>query len=158
MEIFLDTCHQPWPWPHSPLADKWRAARIAVLVGGGCVVVGGWSPEAGQWAVEGRATGAGAGAGAAVQRTRKDRVTGSRSWNSLTTTTRTLSWSFMRLWPWCWRRWRIFWVNPWRISAQVLELALCQVHRPVSEPLLELRAPLVRHLLQVAEPAPRPSL
>jgi len=29
------------------------------------------------------------------------------------------------------------------------------VHRPVSEPLLELRAPLVRHLLQVAEPAPR---
>ena len=38
---------------------------------------------------------------------------------------------------------------------QVFELALCQVHRPVSEPLLELRAPLVRHLLQVAEPAPR---
>jgi len=37
---------------------------------------------------------------------------------------------------------------------QSLELALCQVHRPVSEPLLELRAPLVRHLLQVAEPAP----
>jgi len=37
---------------------------------------------------------------------------------------------------------------------QVLELALCQVHRQVSEPLLELRAPLVRHL-QVAEPAPR---
>jgi len=33
-----------------------------------------WSPEAGQWAVEGGATGAGAGAGAAVQRTRKDRV------------------------------------------------------------------------------------
>jgi len=29
------------------------------------------------------------------------------------------------------------------------------VHRPVSEPLLELRAPLVRHLLQEAEPAPR---
>jgi len=29
------------------------------------------------------------------------------------------------------------------------------VHRLVSEPLLELRAPLVRHLLQVAEPAPR---
>jgi len=29
---------------------------------------------------------------------------------------------------------------------------LCQVHRPVSKPLLELRAPLVRHLLQVAEP------
>ena len=55
----------------------------------------------------------------------------------------------MRLaaWPWCW--WR------WRISAQVLELALCQVHRQVSEPLLELRAPLVRQLLQVPEPAPR---
>jgi len=105
------------------------------------------SPEAGQWAVEGGATGAGAGAGAAVQRTRKDRVTGSRSWPSLTTTARTLSWSFMRLWPWCWRRWRIL--------AQVLELALCQVHRPVSEPLLELRAPLVRQLPQVAEPAPR---
>jgi len=32
-----------------------------------------------------------------VQRTRKDRVTGSRSWTSLTTTARTLSWSFMRL-------------------------------------------------------------
>jgi len=29
------------------------------------------------------------------------------------------------------------------------------VHRPVSEPLLALRAPLVRHLLQVAEPARR---
>jgi len=29
------------------------------------------------------------------------------------------------------------------------------VHRQVSEPLLELRAPLVRQLLQVAEPAPR---
>ena len=29
------------------------------------------------------------------------------------------------------------------------------MHRPVSEPLLELRAPLVHHLLQVAEPAPR---
>ena len=41
-------------------------------------------------------------------------------------------------WRWCWRR--------WRISAQVLELALCQVHRQVSEPLLELRAPLVRQL------------
>jgi len=50
-------------------------------------------------------------------------------------------------WPWCWR--------PWRILAQVLELALCQVHHPVSEPLLELRAPLVRHLLQMAEPARR---
>ena len=33
-----------------------------------------------------------------MQRTRKDRVTGSRSWTSLTTTARTLSWSFfMRL-------------------------------------------------------------
>ena len=32
--------------------------------------------------------------------------------------------------------------------------ARCQVHRQVSEPLLELRAPLVRQLLQVAEPAP----
>jgi len=39
----------------------------------------------------------------------------------------------MRLWPWCWRRWRIL--------AQVLELALCQVHRPVSEPLLAAGAP-----------------
>jgi len=73
--------------------------------------------------------------------------TGSRSWTSLTTTARTLSWSFMA-WPWCWRRWRIL--------AQVLELALCQVHRQVREPLLELRAPLVRQLPQVAEPAPRP--
>ena len=29
------------------------------------------------------------------------------------------------------------------------------MHRQVSEPLLELRAPLVRQLLQLAEPAPR---
>jgi len=29
------------------------------------------------------------------------------------------------------------------------------VHRQVSEPLLELRVPLVRQLLEVAEPAPR---
>jgi len=50
--------------------------------------------------------------------------------------------------PWCWRRWRIL--------AQFLELALCQVHHQVSDALLELRAPLVRQLLQVAEPAPRP--
>jgi len=67
-------CHQPWPWPHSPLADERRAARIAVLVGGGRVEVGGWSPEAGRWAVERRVTGAGAGARAAVHRIRKDRV------------------------------------------------------------------------------------
>jgi len=46
-------------------------------------------------------------------------------------------------------------------ALQVLELALRQVnrqeHRQVSEPLLELRAPLVRplELLQVVEPAPR---
>jgi len=45
-------------------------------------------------------------------------------------------------WPWCWRR--------WQISAQVLQLALCQVHRQVSEPLLELRAPLVRQLSAAA--------
>jgi len=40
---------------------------------------------------------------------------------------------------------------------QVLELALRQVNRQVSEPLLELRAPLVRplELLQVGEPARR---
>ena len=50
--------------------------------------------------------------------------------------------------PWCWRLWRIL--------VQVLELALWQVHHQVSEPLLELRALLVRQLLQVAEPAPRP--
>jgi len=37
---------------------------------------------------------------------------------------------------------------------QVLELALRQVNRQVSKPLLELRAPLVRPL-QVVEPAPR---
>ena len=88
-----------------------------------------------------------------MQRTRKDRVTGSRSWTSLTTTARTLSWSFMRLalvlaaladlrckfLSWRWRCVR------------------CQVNRQVSEPLLELRAPLVRplELLQVGEPAPR---
>jgi len=39
-------------------------------------------------------------------------------------------------------------------AMQVLELALRQVNRQVSEPLLELRAPLVRPL-QVVEPAPR---
>jgi len=40
---------------------------------------------------------------------------------------------------------------------QVPELALRQVNRQVSEPLLELRAPLVRPLemLQVVEPVPR---
>jgi len=38
-------CHQPWPWPHSPLADERRAARIAVLVGGGRVEVGGPWPH-----------------------------------------------------------------------------------------------------------------
>jgi len=39
-------------------------------------------------------------------------------------------------------------------AMQVLELALRQVNRQVSEPLLELRAPLVRPL-QVVVPAPR---
>jgi len=34
-----------------PLADERRAARLAVLFGGGRVEVGGWSPKAGQWAV-----------------------------------------------------------------------------------------------------------
>jgi len=34
-----NTCHQPWAWPRSPLADERRAARIAVLVGG-CRVIG----------------------------------------------------------------------------------------------------------------------
>ena len=34
-----------------------------------------------------------------MQRTRLDRVIGSRSWTSLMTTARTLSWSFMRLAP-----------------------------------------------------------
>ena len=38
-------CHQPWPWPHSLLADKRRAARIAVLVGTGRVEVGGPWPH-----------------------------------------------------------------------------------------------------------------
>jgi len=136
------------------LADERRAARIAVLVGGGRVEVGGWFPEAGQWAVEGRATGAGAGAGTAMQRTRKDRVTGPRSWTSLTMTARTLSRSFMRL---------------ALVLAALADLRCkflswrcvrcqCQVNRQVSEPLLvELRAPLVRplELLQVGEPAPR---
>jgi len=42
-------------------------------------------------------------------------------------------------------------------ALQVLELALRQVNRHVSKPLLELRAPLVRplELLRVVEPAPR---
>ena len=38
-------CHQPWPWPHSPLADERRAARIAVLVVGGRVEIGGPWPH-----------------------------------------------------------------------------------------------------------------
>ena len=38
-------CHQPWPWPHSPLADERRAARIAVLVSAGRVEVGGPWPH-----------------------------------------------------------------------------------------------------------------
>jgi len=137
------------------VADERRAARIAVLVGAGHVEVGGPWPH-GPLADERLPLGSqslsvvaalrsaggllrrGSGqlkvgllvlglarAGAAVQRTRKDWVTtGSRSWTSLMTTARTLSWSFMRLWPWCWRRWRIL--------AQVLELALCQVRRPVT--------------------------
>ena len=63
------------------------------------------------------------------------------------TTARTLSWSFMRL----------ALVLAALADLQVLELALRQVNRQVSEPLLELRAPLVRplKLLQVVEPAPR---
>ena len=38
-------CHRPWPCPHSPLADERRAARIAVLVVGGRVEVGGPWPH-----------------------------------------------------------------------------------------------------------------
>ena len=105
-----------------------------------------WSPEAGQWAVEGRATGAGASAGAAVQRTRKDRVAqldlldDDRAHVVLELHAPGLG------------------VGGAGGSAmQVLELALRQVNRQVSEPLLELRAPLVPPLeiLQVVEPAPR---
>jgi len=88
-----------------------------------------------------------------MQRTRKDRVTGSRSWTSLTTIAHTLSWRFMRL---------------ALVLAALADLRCkflswrcvrcqCQVNRQVSELLLELRAPLVRplELLQVGEPAPR---
>ena len=156
-------CHQPWPWPHSPLADDRRAARIAVLVVGGRVEVGRPWPHSlladerlplGSQSLS--VVAALRSAGGLLRRgsgqlkvgllvlglVREQQCnapvrTGSRRWTSLTTTARTLSWSLMRL-AWCWRR--------WRISAQVLELALCQVHRQVSEPRLELRAPLVRQL------------
>jgi len=92
------------------------------------------------------ATGAGAGAGAAVQRTRKDRVAqldlldDDRAHVVLEIHAPGLG------------------VGGAGGSAmQVLELALREVNREVSEPLLELRAPLVcpLELLQVAEPAPR---
>jgi len=83
-----------------------------------------------------------------VQHTRKDRVTRPRSWTSLMTNARTLSWSFfMRL--------ALVLAALLADLSASLELALCQMHRQVSKPLLELRAPLIRHLLQVAEPAPR---
>jgi len=117
-------CHQPWPWPHSPLADERRAARIAVLVGGGRVEVGGpWphSPLAGERLPLGSQSlsvvaalrsavgllrrGSGQlkvgllGLGLAREQQCNTPVrTGLRSWTSLTTTARTLSWSFfMRL-------------------------------------------------------------
>jgi len=79
-----------------------------------------------------------------VQRTRKDRVA---QLDLLDDDRAHVALELHAPGPWFWRRWRIL--------AQVLELALCQVHHQVSEPLLELRAPLVRQLLQVAEPAPR---
>ena len=74
-----------WPMSGAPLG----LGSQSLLVVAALRSAGGLLPEAGQWAVEGRATGAGAGAGAAVQRTRKDRVIGSCSWTSLTTTART---------------------------------------------------------------------
>jgi len=49
-------------------------ARPDAAAAAGALRPAGWSPEAGQWAVSGRATGAGASAGAAVRRTREDRV------------------------------------------------------------------------------------
>jgi len=116
-------CHQPWPWPHGPLADERRAARIAVLVGGGRVEVGGpWphSPLADErlplgsqsLSVVAALRSAGGllrrGSGqlkvgllvlglAREQQCNAPVRTGSRSWTSLTTTARTLSLSFMRL-------------------------------------------------------------
>ena len=86
-----------------------------------------------------------------MQRTRKDRVTGSRSWTSLTTTACTLSWSFMRL------ALVLAALADLRCKFLSWRCVRCQVNPQVSEPLLELRAPLVRplELLQVGEPAPR---
>jgi len=80
------------------LADKRRAARIAVLVGGGCVEVGGWSPEAGRGSGQLKVGLLVLGL-AREQRCNAPVRTESRSWTSLTTTARTLSWSwsFMRL-------------------------------------------------------------
>jgi len=49
-------------------------ARPDAAATAGALRPAGWSPEAGQWAVSGRATGAGASAGAAVRRSREDRV------------------------------------------------------------------------------------
>jgi len=116
-------CHQPWPWPHSPLADERRAARIAVLVVGGRVEVGGpWphSPLADErlplgsqsLSVVAALRSAGGllrrGSGqlkvgllvlglAREQQCNAPVRTGSRGWTSLMTTARTLSWSFMHL-------------------------------------------------------------
>ena len=68
--------------------------------------------------------------------------TGLRSWTYLTTTARTLSWGLTRL--------DVPGLGVGGVGGsalEVLELVLRQVHHQVSsEPLLELRAPLVRLL------------
>ena len=116
-------CHQPWPSPHSPLADERRAARVAVLVVGGRVEVGGpWphNPLADERLPLGSQSlsvvAALRSAGGVLRRgsgqlkvgllvlglVREQQCnapvrTGSGRWTSLTTTARTLSWSLMRL-------------------------------------------------------------
>jgi len=117
-------CHQPWPWPHSPLADERRAARparIAVLVVGGRIEVGGPWPHS-PLAYERLPLGSQSlsvvvalrSAGGLLRRgsgqlkvgllvlglVREQHCnapvrTGSRRWTYLTTTARTLSWSFI---------------------------------------------------------------
>ena len=77
--------------------------------------------------------------------------TGLRSWTSLTTTARTFSWSCVRL------ALVLAPLADLRCKFLSWRCVRCQVNRQVSEPLLELRAPLVHplELLQVGKLTPR---
>jgi len=85
------TSHQPWPWPHSPLADErlplgsQPLSVVAALRSAGGLLRRG----SGQLKVGLLVLGLVRG-----QQCNAPVRTGSRSWTSLTTTARTLSWSF----------------------------------------------------------------